>query len=180
MKKPQLATGSRLALCGAGITLILAVGCSAGWQERLLSPDTYRLQLAWVADQLAAPVPEMPKILISRAALYEHTNTQMIHASLDRRSTIQAAYVPGLIILDQAGFDEGSSWDMGFLIHELVHHVQHMSGRIYPCPAAREREAYQLQNEWLVMMGHAPAFSDGFISQNSRCRNIREAAASGH
>ena len=37
----------------------------------------------------------------------------------------------------------------------MVHHVQNLSGRTYDCPAAREAEAYGLQDRWLAMFGTA-------------------------
>lgn len=173
----RVATGSRTILAAVAVGVMVLVGCSAAWQERLVDPKLYQAQLAWVAERMGASVPDLPRILVSRQALHEHTSNLTVRASMDRRATIQAAYVPGLIILDQAGFDEKSVWDMGFLVHELVHHVQHMSGRTYACPAAREREAYELQNAWLSMMGEAPAFPESFIAQLSRCPGIREASA---
>jgi len=177
MELAGLVTMSRLLMGGLAAAGTALAGCASGWQDRLIDPGMYRSQLAWVAERMEAEVPALPRILVSRMALYEHTRNISVAASLDRRSTIQAAYVPGLVILDQAGFDESSTWDMGFLVHELVHHVQHMSGRTYACPAAQEREAYEIQNEWLVMMGEAPAFPESFIARLSRCPDVRQAEA---
>ena len=37
------------------------------------------------------------------------------------------------------------------LVHELVHHLQHLQGKEYRCPAAREQLAYRAQQDWLSM-----------------------------
>ncbi|MCZ7600771.1 MAG: hypothetical protein M5U09_27730 [Gammaproteobacteria bacterium] len=37
------------------------------------------------------------------------------------------------------------------LVHELVHHLQHLQGKAYRCPAAREQLAYRAQQDWLSM-----------------------------
>jgi len=42
---------------------------------------------------------------------------------------------------------------VSLLVHELVHHVQNVSGANHPCPAAREKAAYQAQSQWLGLMG---------------------------
>ncbi len=39
------------------------------------------------------------------------------------------------------------------LLHELVHHVQRFNDIALPCPAAYERQAYQLQILWLREQG---------------------------
>ncbi|MCZ7660787.1 MAG: hypothetical protein M5U07_24530 [Xanthobacteraceae bacterium] len=36
-------------------------------------------------------------------------------------------------------------------MHELVHHLQHLQGKAYRCPAAREQLAYRAQQDWLSM-----------------------------
>jgi len=42
---------------------------------------------------------------------------------------------------------------VSLLVHELVHHVQNVSGANHPCPAAREKAAYRAQSQWLELMG---------------------------
>jgi hypothetical protein len=58
--------------------------------------------------------------------------------------------------------------DRGILLHELVHHVQHESGR-WPCPKATEWEAYKLQEAWLLENGTTPDFNWAFILLDSSC-----------
>lgn len=39
------------------------------------------------------------------------------------------------------------------IVHELVHHAQAEAGKRFACPQMAEREAYELQNEWLNQFG---------------------------
>ena len=43
--------------------------------------------------------------------------------------------------------------EVSILVHEMVHHLQNLGGLKYECPAARERLAYNAQNEWLQQFG---------------------------
>ena len=44
-------------------------------------------------------------------------------------------------------------FDQSTLLHELVHHVQTVTGMQYPCLAAQEPLAYGLQAQWLQEQG---------------------------
>ncbi len=80
-----------------------------------------------------------------------------------------AAYLPGHIIINNIMWDPESMRSRSYLVHEMVHHAQTLSGRRYPCHNAREREAYLLQNRWLVEHGDDPIFSQDWINQASSC-----------
>jgi hypothetical protein len=43
--------------------------------------------------------------------------------------------------------------DMSVLVHEMVHHLQNMSGLKYNCAGDREKIAYQAQAAWLQQFG---------------------------
>ena len=43
--------------------------------------------------------------------------------------------------------------DLSILVHEMVHHLQDVSGRQYVCPASREKLAYAAQDAWLGLFG---------------------------
>lgn len=43
--------------------------------------------------------------------------------------------------------------DVSVLVHEMVHHLQHFDKKIFLCPEAREKPAYDAQNKWLIMFG---------------------------
>jgi len=49
--------------------------------------------------------------------------------------------------------------ELSVLVHELVHHVQNLAQRTYPCPGAREAIAYAAQEKWLSLFGQSLATS---------------------
>lgn len=54
--------------------------------------------------------------------------------------------------------------DRATLVHELVHYVQETASLSYPCVAARERDAYELQLKWLQEQGVTDRY--GFLEFN--------------
>ena len=42
---------------------------------------------------------------------------------------------------------------VSILVHEMVHHLQSEASSTFPCPAARERLAYDAQARWLALFG---------------------------
>src|SRR5262245_3473397 len=45
--------------------------------------------------------------------------------------------------------------EMSVLVHEMVHHLQHLAGIKYGCPEEREKLAYLAQNRWLERFGRS-------------------------
>ena len=43
--------------------------------------------------------------------------------------------------------------ELSVLVHEMVHHLQNLAKLKYDCPAAREKLAYQAQDQWLKRFG---------------------------
>lgn len=75
-----------------------------------------------------------------------------IHAA--RRREVLALYDErGDTILLSEGWMSHNPADISILVHEMVHHLQSEAGLAYPCPAARERLAYQAQARWLDLFG---------------------------
>lgn len=64
---------------------------------------------------------------------------------VDRTKTI---YLPE----DWAG---RSPAEISVLVHELVHHLQHLDKRVYDCPEVREKLAYAAQEKWLGLFGRS-------------------------
>jgi hypothetical protein len=81
-----------------------------------------------------------------------------------------AAYIPGQIIINNIVWDPESLRAQSYLVHEMVHHAQTLSGRTYPCHNAKEREAYILQNQWLAEHGESPLYNQYWINEFSACR----------
>jgi hypothetical protein len=119
----------------------------------------------WVQQQTGVKMAALP---ITEAS------GMMLKTSLGLEGVQQAravaAYLPGQIFINNVIWDPSSLVSQSYLVHELVHHAQLFSGVTYPCPEAKEREAYTLQNKWLVEHGESPIVSDGWIENMSQCR----------
>lgn len=46
-----------------------------------------------------------------------------------------------------------TSAELSVLVHEIVHHIQNVTRRKYPCPQEREQLAFQAQQRWLELFG---------------------------
>lgn len=70
------------------------------------------------------------------------------------------AKAPNTIYIDEKFSDDRSLYAASFVVHELIHASQWYSGRFDSnnCEhsLAREREAYHLQNRFLIANGHPP------------------------
>lgn len=69
----------------------------------------------------------------------------------------------GIVYLDRRLKTEDSVFTQSLLVHELVHYLQDLSGQFdsNSCEAsvAREREAYQVQSDYIMAYGTMPFFS---------------------
>jgi len=79
---------------------------------------------------------------------------------------IKAFYLPGRGIFVSENEDPTrDAFTRSILLHELVHHAQHLSGRFEaitePCDRwfSKEREAYQVQNSYLQQQGERRRFA---------------------
>lgn len=43
--------------------------------------------------------------------------------------------------------------DLSMLVHEMVHHLQHVGGLKFACPEEREKMAFKAQERWLQLFG---------------------------
>ncbi len=48
-----------------------------------------------------------------------------------------------------------TSADLSMLVHEMVHHLQHMGGLKFACPGEREKMAFEAQERWLQLFGRS-------------------------
>jgi hypothetical protein len=107
--------------------------------------------LIWICLQIGCEPPPPPTIiLVAQQELVER-----IHGA----EPPDKAFVCGLYddktqtIWLPHGYCADNLLEQSTLLHELVHHVQMVTGMDYPCPAARERLAYGLQALWLKERG---------------------------
>jgi len=98
---------------------------------------------------------------------------------------VRAFYLPSKgIFVDETADMRGDVQARSVLLHELVHHVQHLSGRFDSLDThchrwqAREIEAYEVQNQYLRKMGATRSFI-ALDTLPILCRDDAEAAAGG-
>jgi hypothetical protein len=65
----------------------------------------------------------------------------------------------GIVYVDERLKESASGFAKSLVVHELVHYLQHQSGKYdtYSCQDSlqREREAYSIQNDFLLQVGNA-------------------------
>jgi hypothetical protein len=67
--------------------------------------------------------------------------------------------------ISPGGLDREHGSGVSILVHEMVHHIQHLAGLKYECPQEREKLAYLAQDRWRNLFGHSLAQDfdlDGF------------------
>jgi hypothetical protein len=67
-------------------------------------------------------------------------------------SDVIAIYAPSTeTILLPENWTGKTAADLSVLVHEMVHHLQHVSNQKFACPEQRERLAFEAQNAWLKL-----------------------------
>jgi hypothetical protein len=118
----------------------------------------------WIAHQTGVTIEVLPAAIASDRKL-----EKALRLEDAQHAGAAGAYIPGRIILSNQIWDPSSPQAQSYLLHELVHHAQFLSGRNYPCHAAEEREAYTLQSKWLVEHGIKPLVTAAWIDKMSSC-----------
>lgn len=129
-----------------------------------IDPQLVKDLLAWVAAQNDRQPPPPPVVIASREKF-----VQLMRRTGARLSNARAMYIPGMVVLDNNAWDAQDPMQLSLLVHDLVHHVQLFSGKTYPCRAAKEYEAYTLQNKWLAERGAGFFASDAWIERMAQC-----------
>ncbi len=139
-----------------------------------ISPILVGELLRWVESESGYHPPAQPQVIASKDKFIA-----VLRAKRARYSDARAMYIPGMVILDNNTWDERDLNQLSLLVHDLVHHAQLYSNKKYPCSAAKEFEAYTLQNKWLELHGESFFASDAWIERLSACpeQELREAAA---
>ena len=126
--------------------------------------ETLKPLAQWVANATGVKISAMPIVTASGTLLKTSLGLQ---GAQQARS--MAAYLPGQIIINNVIWDPESERSKSYIVHEMVHHAQLLSGKSYPCHNAKEKEAYELQNRYLIEHGEEPIFSQNWIDQMSSC-----------
>ena len=118
----------------------------------------------WVAAKMQVSMSQLPKVYISRQMMIERIGHPQRQSAMAR-----ALYVPNMVVIDDEFWNAGDARTISFLVHELVHHAQYLSGKTYACNNAKEWEAYRLQNLWLAEYGLPAAVDEGWIAHMADC-----------
>jgi hypothetical protein len=159
----MMKTRSLLAL----LSLLALANCADNSvADGTIIPDSTVQPLAnWVEQQTGVKMAALPITEASGMRLKTSLGLEGV-----QQARAVAAYLPGQIFINNVIWDPESIVAKSYLVHELVHHAQLFSGKDYPCPEAKEREAYTLQNKWLVEHGEEPLVDEGWIDNMSQCR----------
>lgn len=109
--------------------------------------------VTWLAANFDLPANyDLPEVRLVPAVQISDLRYRDVVAM--RRRQVLAVYDDAArrIVLDDA-WTGRSAQELSILVHEMVHHLQNVAGRHYPCPAAREKLAYEAQERWLGLFG---------------------------
>jgi hypothetical protein len=81
----------------------------------------------------------------SRSAISSESDTVAVYYD-----SAQTIYLP-------QGWTGSTAAELSILVHEMVHHIQHLAGLKHECPQEREKLAYMAQERWLNLFGHSLA-----------------------
>ena len=117
--------------------------------------------MVWLAPHMAVtpaelgtlPVPEVT--YHTQEELYRAHNATMTYLGEDSPHKVMGLYQFPDEFMVEHGFDPEDVISQSVLLHEMVHHFQaHSTTRAYECDAARDREAYLIQEMFLKERGH--------------------------
>ncbi len=144
--------------------LVLLSAAPLRAESSMVQPGFVAPLMQWVSVRMSVPVAALPAVYASRERMVERIGNPERQSALAR-----ALYIPGEVVIDDQFWDASEPRVVSFLVHELVHHAQLVSGRPYACHNAKEWEAYKLQNLWLAEHGLPPAVEEKWIATMSDC-----------
>lgn len=111
---------------------------------------TAAVLLSWASHLSGYPAPEVPP-----AIQFEPHAFFVEHACGGRDCRVVGWYNDeNVVFIDEKHRDDDSSFAASLVVHELVHFLQHQSGNFdsHSCEdsLAREREAYNVQNRYII------------------------------
>jgi hypothetical protein len=122
----------------------------------------------WVSNQFNLPVIEehpsiefVPPAQITSlrfSGLLSDPGAQFApndRASSAQHDTLAVYYGATRTIYLPEGWTGGTPAELSVLVHEMVHHFQHVLGLKFECPQEREVLAYLAQDRWLGLFGHS-------------------------
>lgn len=112
----------------------------------------------WLSDSYDLPrlsrLPDVEFVSVDRIVELMRLGFEDSSFESSMVNDVAALYLPNkeTIYLTE-GWTGNSVAEQSVLVHELVHHLQNIGGRVYACPGAREKIAYRAQDDWLAFFG---------------------------
>lgn len=131
-------------------------------ENTLIDSRTIKPLMEWVERKIKVKVPVYPTVVASR----ERLDKEVDNASKICIGHPLSVYVPGTVILDHITWASDDPIQVSILVHELVHHAQFYMKKNWKA-GERERQAYRLQNRWLVEHNLTPFFTTAWINRAS-------------
>ncbi len=147
------------------VAAFVASGASAAVSDGTkISAEQLAPLAAWVELHTHVPMQILPTAVASDRKL-----EKALHFDDAQYAGAVGAYMPGRLVVSNRVWDPASLEAQSYVVHELVHHAQFLNSRAYPCHAAKEREAYMLQSEWLIEHGQKPIVTQAWIDRMASC-----------
>jgi hypothetical protein len=135
-----------------------------------VEPKLLVAMATWLSQDFALPyIDTPPAIAFARPAMIQSMRYENIplnvgspaHEDLPLvESEVVAVYHDASqTIYLPIGWTGSTSTELSILVHELVHHLQNLSGMKFACAEEREKLAYEAQRAWLALFGR-DFFSD--------------------
>jgi len=114
----------------------------------------------WLSANFSIPANfELPHVEYAPSANMADIRSNHTHSAVELTqitSDVVALYDDKrrTIILPE-GWSGTTPAELSVLVHEMVHHLQNVSGDEFECVGARERPAYLAQDKWLKQFGRS-------------------------
>jgi hypothetical protein len=116
--------------------------------------------VVWLAANFDLPESyEHPRVtVVPRVEINEIHQREAVpgtaSAGAQRASRVAAVYDTRTKTIYLAeGWTGHTPAETSILVHEMVHHLQNVSGKTFACAGEREKEAYAAQEQWLRLFG---------------------------
>lgn len=140
----------------------------ASAEVRGITPKLLTSIMTWLAANFDLPAtPNLPKVEFAPplklvAMRYKSFMPESWREDAIRDPSVQAAHQREVVaiyndrtqtIVLPESWTGANATELSMLVHEMVHHMQNLAKLEYQCPAAREKLAYEAQNDWLKQHG---------------------------
>ncbi len=139
----------------ATLAACLAAAAPAAVAGPRAAPSLLDIVALWLAANFDLPEMAAAPALVTVPAADLVTMRYGADADVAPGDVVAIYDDSGATIFVSDGWTGASPAETSVLVHELVHHLQAESDRVFACPAARETQAYAAQDAWLGLFGES-------------------------